>query len=1097
MAKLNLVWENNPDTPLSAANLSKFVSFSTDDGERILYVDESSVYPNGDDNLKIRANSKVSFPVPVTNAFFRFDDSLVSHNSKYIPTSTRALTYRIESQLVDSKSVAFDEASSNLVNDSSWQTLENGSTTVTLSQGNVPSNTAYYANLVIDGSGSRGELYQTISFTNGNTVSLSFYYKGSGLSLIVEGDPNGTIRYWRDEITLQQWELSQYAYNLPPTIEWTRFQLPEIITSALSDGEIKIRLFSTVANADINVGAVQFEELDYCSSYILAEGSRDSSQMMLPSSIIDPEEGSLDLILRVDSFYNNNTILRAPTSSDDAYKLYFDTTAEQIVLEVYDKSSMTIKSVNLPVNLSNLEERFIRVIACWKHDLGIKISTLIDGLDQTNTVNTTFTPYEVNEINEVQIGGRYAGVLSSSLLRGMIDFIKFDFIFKSAQQISEDFSEDPYPQENDYRFFEVGSENIFLDSSYLDTGSAFDPSTKYFVWVSDDNNGQTASLLISKSDFEPEGRKRYNSRILGSFETDGSSEVNSFSVWDVSTYFSNVIHTNRFVLGGINNANPEIEFSKIPFNSSTVATFNIPTHFEEHIYAGSFMDIDPIGIFNFDNVRIDGSTITSINTNTDLNLAANGTGNVVINSNNIQFNSGSGSVQLDDIRIKDNKIYTSTGNDLLIRNDESTSNINIQASAGTIQLSAQNIDLDAGSGSIYFDEVQIEQGTISNPVNDLVITSIDDVMIQSGSGEVHLDDLKIKNDTLFNDVGDLNVEAIGNAINLTGDAINFNASAGGLGLENLRIDGNRLYSTPSFDLVLETGDTTRDVRINSLGTGSVYINTVKFDTNQIYTDSSIDLRLHASSGSNVVFTGNNVLLETQLTTDDENIRFIDGGSRSTNAQGQQSGYGLNIYPEESRSAANAVFTVSDNSQNKQFEVLSGDGIRIGQSGTLQYNQTSPSGTEVLGYNGYFYANKVYNAVYNDLAECWDKEVGKYIEYGSVVVKDSALGVKHSTKRAQKNVIGIVSKDFGYLLGAEGYIEDDLITSSKVPIAISGRVRVKLDPKCRKKLNYGDEFVSAPNGMATRANWFERVFKRASIIGKLDVIISDQEVIIKV
>jgi len=1096
MTKLKLVWENNLDTPLSAENLSKFVSYSTDDNKRILYVDEPAVYPNGDGQLKIRANSKISFPIPVTNAFFRFDDSLVSHNSKYIPTTTRALTYRIESDFIDSKSLAIDESSTNTIDDSLWQTIENGSTSISIYQGDIPSEDAYYATINVDSSGSRGEIFQTVSFTNGSTVSLSFYYKGSGLKLIVEGDPNGTIRYWRDEVTLRQWELSQYTYNLPDSADWTRFQLDNIDTSALSDGEIKIRLFSTEADEILSVGAVQFEELNYCSSYIPAGDSRNSSQLILPSTIIDPFEGCVDIVLRVDSFENNNVIFRVPTTSNDAYRLYFDTASQQLVLTVYDKDTSTFNDVRLNVNLSNLKEEFIRIIACWKHDLGIKISAKISESVQTNTLNLNYSPFSTAEISEIQVGGQYTGAISASLLRGMIDYLKFDFIYKSPQQITDDMSIEPYPSDNDYKFFEAGSENIILNETFLDTGSSFDPSTKYFVWVCDDRNDDTATIVLSKSGFEPLGYKRYFSRILGSFSTNLSSQPDEFSVWDVSTYSTDVIHTNKFVLGGIESPDPDVEISRNPFSLTTSAVFNIPTHYEDHIYSGSFMDIDPLGIFNFDNVRIDGSTVSSIGLNSDLNITANGSGSVVIDSENVEFNSGAGSLQLDNVRIKDNKIYSQNGYNLLIRNDESTSNIVMTASNGTIQLSAQNIDLDAGSGSIYFDQITIEQNTISNTNDDLILTSIDDVMIQSGSGEIHLDSLKIKDDTLFNDVGDLNIEATGHSVNITGQSINFNASSGGLGLEDLRIDSNKLYSTTSFDLILETGDSTRDVRINSPGTGSVYINNVKFDSNQIYSDSGVDLQLHSVAGTDVVFTGNNVLLETQLTADDENIRFIDSNTATTNIQSNQSGYGVNIYPESSRGSGDAVFTVSDNSQAKQFEVLSGSGVRVGQSGTLQYNQSTPTGSEVLGYNGYFYANKVYNAVYNDLAECWEKEIGKYISYGQVVVRVSALNVEPSKKRADTAVVGVVSKDFGYLLGSEGF-DEDLIVSKKVPVAISGRVKVRLSHSCTRNLKYGDEFVSAPLGTATKANWFERVFKRSAIIGKLDVIVSDDEIIIKV
>lgn len=146
-------------------------------------------------------------------------------------------------------------------------------------------------------------------------------------------------------------------------------------------------------------------------------------------------------------------------------------------------------------------------------------------------------------------------------------------------------------------------------------------------------------------------------------------------------------------------------------------------------------------------------------------------------------------------------------------------------------------------------------------------------------------------------------------------------------------------------------------------------------------------------------------------------------------------------------------------------------LTIGSSGTLQYNQSSPSGTTVLGYNGYFYATRVYNAVYNDLAEfmLYDKTYTPVP--GMVMVQKDGL-LHMSNRRADKAAIGVYSDTYGFALGADK--QED-----KVPIGLAGKVKTLVCGKIQE----GDELVSYEGGRAVKANIFERLFKRNCIIGK--------------
>ena len=150
-----------------------------------------------------------------------------------------------------------------------------------------------------------------------------------------------------------------------------------------------------------------------------------------------------------------------------------------------------------------------------------------------------------------------------------------------------------------------------------------------------------------------------------------------------------------------------------------------------------------------------------------------------------------------------------------------------------------------------------------------------------------------------------------------------------------------------------------------------------------------------------------------------------------------------------------------------FPIFSG--LSAKKQARFYFGTTDPTNTDRLNYDGYFYATKVYNAVYNDLAEFM--EFSGEAEPGDVMVQIKNNLVK-SSKRAMPNVIGVYSDSFGFALGADK-------KENKIPIGLSGKVRVKL----YGKIKAGQELVSYKNGQAIKANIFEKLFRRSAIIGK--------------
>ena len=139
------------------------------------------------------------------------------------------------------------------------------------------------------------------------------------------------------------------------------------------------------------------------------------------------------------------------------------------------------------------------------------------------------------------------------------------------------------------------------------------------------------------------------------------------------------------------------------------------------------------------------------------------------------------------------------------------------------------------------------------------------------------------------------------------------------------------------------------------------------------------------------------------------------------------------------------------------------------AGAFDASSTAPTDTTRLNYNGYLYATRVYNAVWNDLAEFM--QTASYSEAGDVMVMTSD-GVKKSSRRAQKAVVGVHSDTFGYALGAEDQ-------ENKTPIGLTGRVNVKV----REPLEIGDLLVSDEDGFASKATSSEELIP-GIVIGKV-------------
>ena len=174
-----------------------------------------------------------------------------------------------------------------------------------------------------------------------------------------------------------------------------------------------------------------------------------------------------------------------------------------------------------------------------------------------------------------------------------------------------------------------------------------------------------------------------------------------------------------------------------------------------------------------------------------------------------------------------------------------------------------------------------------------------------------------------------------------------------------------------------------------------------------------------------------------------------------------------------------TLTLLDASGNSSFPgtitgTLSGTATSANQVRGVNFHAdaVAPTGSTRLNMDGYFYATRVYNAVWNDLAEFMWKAPGAEAEAGNVLVAVEG-GVRKSNKRADVAVVGVYSDSYGFALYQD---EED----KKFPVGMTGTVKVKV----KGSVKIGDQLVSYKDGYAIKANFWEKIFKRDALLGKV-------------
>ncbi len=135
-----------------------------------------------------------------------------------------------------------------------------------------------------------------------------------------------------------------------------------------------------------------------------------------------------------------------------------------------------------------------------------------------------------------------------------------------------------------------------------------------------------------------------------------------------------------------------------------------------------------------------------------------------------------------------------------------------------------------------------------------------------------------------------------------------------------------------------------------------------------------------------------------------------------------------------------------------------------------YSGTSnPTNSTRINYDGYFYATRVYNAVWNDFADYQPLLEDIYIP--GYCYYETGSGIKKCFKRRQRGVVGVCSDTFGISVGQDS-------NKHQIPMAVSGWVLAHVD----KDYKPGTALINDKNGKLTKARWYEKIFFYDRVIG---------------
>ena len=268
----------------------------------------------------------------------------------------------------------------------------------------------------------------------------------------------------------------------------------------------------------------------------------------------------------------------------------------------------------------------------------------------------------------------------------------------------------------------------------------------------------------------------------------------------------------------------------------------------------------------FEEILIDDNFITTTTSNTDLELRANGTGNILVPNNNVNITN--------DLAVTGNI----GANNLTVTATVTSTDANIgdvQISGTTVEATASNADLELranGTGiiSVPSNDVNLAQALTVQGATDLQGTTITGTITHVGNTA------QTGNYTITGAFTNGNIQVDANTIETTLSNSNLELRANGAGVisiptnnvtiaNNLDVDGiTNLDDTNIDGTLIHVGSTTQTGNYTITGqfsNGDIQINANTIET----TDTNSDLELRASGTGTINVPNNNVTFSQDLT----------------------------------------------------------------------------------------------------------------------------------------------------------------------------------------------------------------------------------------
>lgn len=250
------------------------------------------------------------------------------------------------------------------------------------------------------------------------------------------------------------------------------------------------------------------------------------------------------------------------------------------------------------------------------------------------------------------------------------------------------------------------------------------------------------------------------------------------------------------------------------------------------------------------------------------------------------------------------------------------------------------------------------------------------------------------------------------------------------------------------------GTTTSALRlyVTGSGTASVVTNGLK-----------LDMAAADTGTSNAIFVGTNW----------DNILNYNGTTVISGTGGLNA---AQLYGTISTATAQAITSVGTGTSSLSVAGTGGLSLAQGSATTgpglfLRTSATpAPVSTTNAFYDGYFYATRVYNAVWNDIADFLKVEDTCVVEPGYAYYY-TGKEHKKTDKYATKGTLGIASDTYGFGVGKKG-------DCNQIPLAIGGFVLAYMDSVYKT----GTPLVASKDGKLKKANIFVKLFCPDRVIG---------------